>query len=205
MDQPTTDPSSFPAGPSSPPPRRRRRQEDLVDPQGTDSYAQFNPPRPPRNPARNASYDPLDGETGTFLSGHDDDDEDIDDTAHGDAIGSYGRLDQEEYTGPTDFAFHSRSYDDEDAALQAALKASMEDLPPDWEAPVLEPKEKPIEKRAPAPVAAPEPVPEPPAPAQAELAGGSRFKEELDDEDEEPTEQLSPGESISLSQREALT
>jgi hypothetical protein len=67
-------------------------------PQGTDSYAQFNPPRPPRNPARNASYDPLDGETGTFLSGHDDDDEDIDDTAHGDAIGSYGRLDQEEYT-----------------------------------------------------------------------------------------------------------
>ncbi|WVR00244.1 hypothetical protein IAU59_007386 [Kwoniella sp. CBS 9459] len=46
------------------------------------------------------------------------------------------------YSGPTDFQFHSRSYDDEDEALQAALKASMMDLPPGWEAPPeLPPKE----------------------------------------------------------------
>ncbi|WVF73055.1 hypothetical protein IAT40_007873 [Kwoniella sp. CBS 6097] len=55
------------------------------------------------------------------------------------------------YSGPTDFQFQSRSYDDEDAALQAALKASMMDLPEGWEAPPeLPPKasEKPILKPA---------------------------------------------------------
>lgn len=185
-DQPTVDPSSA-AGPSSPPVRRKKRQEDLVDPAATDSYAQYQPPRPPRNPARTASgQDVLDGQTGAFLS-NDDDEESVN---HEDAIGSYRR--EPAYAGPTDFAFQSRSYDDEDAALQAALKASMEDLPPGWEAPELKPKEKPIQRKASVPV-----VPSPPVaqPAAEETASGSRFREEIEDDDDEPIEQLTAGKS----------
>lgn len=50
--------------------------------------------------------------------------------------------------GPTDFAMQSRSYDDEDEALQAALKASMQDLPADWKAPENKPVREPISRAA---------------------------------------------------------
>jgi ataxin-3 len=100
----------------------------------------------------------------------------------------------EEYGGPMDFAFQSRSYDDEDAALQAALKASMDDLPPGWVAPVFEENpvaRKPSQSSAPAPAAV----------APPGLSAQNRDEEiEEDDEVDEPqVEELSPGESARLS------
>ena len=189
-DQPTVDPSSIspPAGPSSPAARRRRRQEDLTD-NVLDENAQTPPIRPPRNSARIPSRDPLEDETGTFPQDPDvpvDDDEELDDNDVTDADmhhargGTYGAM---------DFAFQSRSYDDEDAALQAALKASMDDVPKDWVAPVLEPKEKPIVKKPKAPPAQPAPPATiDTAPISSTVSGpasGSKFTEELDDEEEE--------------------
>lgn len=226
-DQPTVDPHNLPEsspGPSDPfaeqdrnnfraqttsASRRRRRQEDLAAPPTTsDPYAQFQPPRPARNPPRAHSSPPpadvLDGQTGAFQYDDDDDDEQLDADHDApredyDRIGSY-RREEQEYGGPTDFQYTSRSYDDEDAALQAALKASMDDLPEGWVAPVWE--EKKAQKQeapaqaAPAPTAAP--VLDPPV---EDTGAGSKFKEEIeDDDDDEPTEQLSAGEQFSLGQ-----
>jgi ataxin-3 len=144
--------------------------------------------------AHGRNADILDGQIGTF--GADDlDDEDLESQEDVDAIGSYR---PEAYDAPMDFAHHSRSYDDEDAALQAALKASMDDLPPDWVAPVLPPKDKPIQKRPlPTPATAPSPSPATAEqPASAGLAHGSRFKEEIEeDDDDAPAEEFSPGRS----------
>lgn len=192
-DQPTVDPSSISniAGPSSPPARRRKRQEDLLDPEPHHTLS-GQPARPPRNPARNPSADILDNQTGTFAT-DDQDDEELDDET--DAIGSYRRV--EDYAAPMDFAQHSRSYDDEDAALQAALKASMDDLPADWVPPKLEPKEKPIEKRPlPSPAAPAPAISTAGVPAVSGPASGSKFKEEIEDDDDAPVEELSPGESF---------
>lgn len=94
------------------------------------------------------------------------------------------------YAGPTDFAFNSRSYDDEDEALQAALKASMQGLPDDFVMPELKPISQPSilkPKPNPPPQAPPVPEPEP-----------ERVVEEEDDEiedydDDEPAKSLSPG------------
>lgn len=197
-DQPTVDPSSAAQsssapGPSSPPARRQKRQPDLIDPDASDT-SPTHPVRPPRNPARHSgqsSRDVLDDQTGTFPT-DDAEDEELDDDI--DAIGSYRQV--ENYAGPMDFTQHSRSYDDEDAALQAALKASMDDLPPDWVAPKLEPKEKPIQKRPlPTPAAAAPIATVPSVQSDSAGAGGSKFKEELEEDDEVPVEELSPGES----------
>lgn len=153
FDQPTVDPSSLPssAGPSSPPARRRKRQEDLIptSPEASGSL----PPRPPRrnypsNPGPEQGMEFDMDPTGEISEHH---------LAGPDAIGSidpFGNEDAEDghghrnYGGPTDFSFQSRSYDDEDAALQAALKASMADLPPGWVAPELKPKEQPIRRES---------------------------------------------------------
>lgn len=226
-DQPSVDPNSAPsppAGPSnsnlpSPPARRRRRQEDLdlgAHDEG-DAFAQYHPPRPPRNPARTSSasaaavaaVDPLDGQTGTF--GQEDDDEELDDQEEDyDRIGSHRPYE----AAPMDFQFHSRSYDDEDEALQAALKASMDDLPPGWQAPKIEEKTirrdsstraTPIQSFTSPPPPVLSPVPTGPPPLAMPLPGhpvareapasGSRFKEEVA-EDDEPVEQLTAGESL---------
>lgn len=150
-DQPTVDPASLPsqAGPSSPPSRRTRRQEDLA-PTSPDHEAL--PTRPARREARRPSaqnqpsndydeeissdefdMDPT-GETGSRPPGR----------------GHYDPMMNESagFAGPTDFAMQSRSYDDEDEALQAALKASMQDLPPDWKAPEVKPVRAPISRAA---------------------------------------------------------
>lgn len=227
-DQPTVDPNTAPspsAGPSnsnlpSPPARRRRRQEDLdfAGHDESDAFAQYHPPRPPRNPARTGSAnaavaapDPLEGQTGTF--GQEDDDEELDDEEDDyDRIGS-----QRPYAPtPTDFQYHSRSYDDEDEALQAALKASMDDLPPGWQPPKIEAKTikrdsstrvTPVQSLTSPPPPVLSPVPTAPPPLTRPLPGqpvardgpvsGSRFKEEVA-EGEEPVEQLSAGQSILL-------
>ncbi|ORX40651.1 Josephin-domain-containing protein [Kockovaella imperatae] len=83
-----------------------------------------------------------------------------------------------------DFTQHQRDYDDEDAALQAALRASMEDIPSDWVAPTLQPKTAPkkaemIHKE---PVSAPPQAEEEPEP------------EGEDETNELEPEELSPGE-----------
>ena len=209
--------------PTTPPSRRRRRQEDLdlqASPSASDPYAQFQPPRPPRNPLRTHSSPPpdvLDGQTGAFQyddDEYDDAQEEIDDDENErgenggrgrgetyDRIGAY-RHEEENYGGPTDFQYTSRSYDDEDAALQAALKASMDDLPQGWVAPVWE--EKKVQKQTAAiPTAVPAVVPSGGDTGRSGFEGekgktesvtGSKFKEELDeDDDDEPTEQLSAG------------
>ncbi|KAK4689848.1 Ataxin-3, partial [Tremellales sp. Uapishka_1] len=103
------------------------------------------------------------------------------------------RDEDEFYSGPVDFQHHARSYDDEDADLQAALKASMDDVPKGWVAPVI--PEKKMEKKTRAPALAPGPTPVVDE-TQVELpASGSKFREEMDeDDDDAPTEVLSPEE-----------
>lgn len=102
---------------------------------------------------------------------------------------------QQFYAGPTDFAYHNRSYDDEDEALQAALKASMADLPPDFVLPELKPKEplpRPAGSVSPPtlPTQAPEPVPD-----DEEYATAEEEEEEIEeDDDDAPAQELSPGE-----------
>ena len=212
----TDEPSDSAAHADAAPPRRRRRQEDL---QPTDLLADdpFNqpfasgsrPPRPPKSTARTASGELQSAAQAedVFAAGldptgldADDDDNDIyqdaDEEIPDDEITAHGRrrFEEEAYTGPMDFAYHSRSYDDEDEALQAALKASMEDLPEGWVAPEI--KDPPLPKRpaekqavsvsAPAPV----PAPAPTAPAQADK---TELVEE-DDDDDEPAETLTAGE-----------
>ena len=157
--------------------------------------------------------DVLEDENGTFPAMHEDgeqgerdgrdgdeqdyeNDEQLDEHDLDREMPSY-RAREHTYGGPTDFAFHSRSYDDEDEALQAALKASMDDLPPDWVAPPAEPKEqvnKKVPKKA-APVLEPvvtEAVAQRPA-IESPGVGGSKFKEEIEDDDD-VQEVLSPSE-----------
>ena len=82
-------------------------------------------------------------------TGEDNGDDDEEFRAGGELRTSDGRQ-----PGPMDFSEHQRDYDDEDAALQAALKASMEDIPSDWVAPTLQnakpmkPTAEPVAKTA---------------------------------------------------------
>lgn len=136
-------------------------------------------------------------------------DEDEDEELDEDVFGPVGGMDirgsgagagaHEEYGGPTDFAFQSRSYDDEDAALQAALKASMDDLPPGWVAPVFEEKpvaRKPSQSDRVSPPVTSTSATAPPAVAPPGPSAQNKNEdiEEDDDVDEPPLEELSPGE-----------
>jgi len=198
-DEPTVDEAmSPPAGPSSPPPRRRKRQEDLL---ASHVPALGQPIGSEGNQTRTTTYprDLMDDENGTFPADQDMDDngEERDLEDEEDPV-SYRALQEQMYSGPTDFIHTSRSYDDEDAALQAALKASMDDLPADW---VSKPKPtERVSKKTSPKKAAPAPPPietKQPAPVQAVTssgAAGSKFKEELEVDDEDvQTEPLSAG------------
>ncbi|KAK8853172.1 hypothetical protein IAR55_003873 [Kwoniella newhampshirensis] len=218
-DQPTIDfPTSFPAGPSSPPARRRKRQEDLVplDPliAAEANEDEFTRPVPTRSrqsssrstPAQAPQADIFDSENFP-LAGQDtgEDEEILSEEADGPSSHiQHGRAEMmSSYNGPTDFAFNSRSYDDEDEALQQALKASMMDLPPDWVSPELGPKEeeKPVLKSPPpAPIsAAVRWAPKDEGPSKKEEVKKDEVNEDDDDDDEEeeedgPAEVLSPEE-----------
>ncbi|OWZ76521.1 ataxin-3 [Cryptococcus neoformans Tu401-1] len=143
------DTTTVDAGPSSSPPRppRRRRQPDLSsDPTEVvdDPYARPAPSRSRQSSSRSnpAQYQAVG-----------DDEDDIFDQTHG-IPSHYDETPTDEnvnddfemshsrpYAGTMDFQFQSRSYDDEDEALQAALKASMADLPEGWEMPdILKPE-----------------------------------------------------------------
>ena len=122
----------------------------------------------------------------------------------------------------TDFQQHSRSYDDEDAALQAALRASMEDVPEGWVAPDLQPK-KASARKLPDTPAAPSSTGTQGAPAAPQLASANtgvpeartptpawrvageqpvapkNAEEAPGEEVGSPVEELSPGQSMPLS------
>lgn len=135
-------------GPSSSPPRpRQRRQPDLSsDPTEVidDPYVQPAPSRSRQLSSRSDHVQPqatgddegdIFDQTQGIPSHHDEtaDDENVDD--------DFEMNHSRPYTGAMDFQFQSRSYDDEDEALQAALKASMADLPEGWEMPdILKPE-----------------------------------------------------------------
>lgn len=114
------------------------------------------------------------------------------------------------FDAPTDFKYHNRSYDDEDEALQAALKASMADLPPGFEMPELQPlKPAPVKKQSqPAPekktapaTRAPEPVAESsrtterwrPAEPSEDALQDAPPDTVTEEDDEEPVQELTPG------------
>lgn len=110
---------------------------------------------------------------------------------------------------PSDFKYHNRSYDDEDEALQAALKASMADLPPGFEMPELKPLNPvPVKKTQPAPEkkasssSAPEPRAESSRTATQRWRPAEPSEDALQDappdtvteeDDEEPVQELTPG------------
>lgn len=205
-DQPTVDAASLPqAGPSSPPARRTKRQEDLapVSPNQDGVYPASSGRRRLRAPGTSAQY-----------TEGDDDDEEIDSddfdmdptgepTARPRAREHYDPIMDEDAhqsgSGPMDFAMQSRSYDDEDEALQAALKASMQDLPADWKAPEVKPVRDPVSRAAERIKAANEK-------AQAAMNREKKLRQEHEEEErkkaaqeeeeeekEEKVEDLSPG------------
>lgn len=95
------------------------------------------------------------------------------------------------YGGPTDFQYNTRSYDDEDEALQAALRASMEDLPEDYVMPELPPLNAPPPRREATP---PQQEVAPEAPSPAPAASETRESSIAEDTDDEPAAEPSPGE-----------
>ncbi|WWD19589.1 hypothetical protein CI109_104050 [Kwoniella shandongensis] len=221
-DQPTVDyPISSSAGPSSPPARRRKRQEDIVPLDSTiaaevhqDEFIRPVPGRSRQSSSRSTpAQQPDIFDTENFPLGDEgqDDNQEILTDEEETSNFQHGRAEMEalaaasaSYTGPTDFAFNSRSYDDEDEALQQALKASMMDLPSDWVAPELGPKE--TEKsalRSPPPSATTAPAVAAPvnwAPKQETTATQTQTRTqqeegmEEDGDEAEPTEVLSPEE-----------
>jgi ataxin-3 len=198
-DEPTVDASSLPAqaGPSSPPARRNRRQEDL-EPQSPDSEA--FPTEPVRRPSRNAPQGNVDYDEEISS---DDFEMDMDPTGQPTSRSARANqydpiMNEAEQAGPSDFTFQSRSYDDEDQALQAALKASMEDLPADWKAPEPKPVRKSITSAADRMKAAQDKAQaalkrESDLRAEVEAEEKKRQKEAEEDDDEEKLEDLSPG------------
>jgi ataxin-3 len=198
-DVPTVDASSLPAqaGPSSPPARRNRRQEDL-EPQSPDSEA--FPTEPVRRPSRNAPQGNLDYDEEISS---DDFEMDMDPTGQPTSRSARANqydpiMNEAEPAGPSDFTFQSRSYDDEDQALQAALKASMEDLPADWKAPEPKPVRKSITSAADRMKAAQDKAQaalkrESDLRAEVEAEEKKRQKEAKEEDEEEKLEDLSPG------------
>ncbi|WVQ72513.1 hypothetical protein IAR50_002070 [Cryptococcus sp. DSM 104548] len=233
-DRTTVDPDVQPsAGPSSPPAPargsgRRRRQPDLSSDGIEDIDDPFAAPPPPSRSRQTSSRShTVKGEDDIFSNVHgvlqessnnhsstrqepisiddsdeqEDQDEELDDDFEMLGAGGAGG-----YTGPTDFQQHARSYDDEDAALQAALKASMADVPQGWELPDMW-KEGQAGTRsgtgsAPSMAAPADPAPAPAQqPAQPwsvrqdEAAPAQEQKDEVeDDDDDEPAEEVSPEE-----------
>jgi len=198
-DEPTVDASSLPAqaGPSSPPARRNRRQEDL-EPQSPDSEA--FPTEPVRRPSRNVPQGNLDYDEDISS---DDYEMDMDPTGQPTSRSARANqydpiVNEAEPVGPSDFTFQSRSYDDEDQALQAALKASMEDLPADWKAPEPKPVRKSITSAADRMKAAQDKAQaalkrESDLRAEVEAEEKKRQKEAEEEDEEEKLEDLSPG------------
>jgi ataxin-3 len=126
-----------------------------------------------------------------------DDDEELDDDipSRSYAAHNFGAHNFGGYGGPTDFQYNNRSYDDEDEALQAALRASMEDVPDGYVMPELAPIHPPPPPRVSPPqeAAAPVAVPEPPSPTP--VRSESREDSIIEDtDDDEPAHEPSPGE-----------
>ncbi|WWC91646.1 uncharacterized protein L201_006592 [Kwoniella dendrophila CBS 6074] len=211
------------AGPSSPPQssRRRRRQEDLVpeDVDESDIYSKpgitrsrqlSNKSTPKINATKPDDADIFDNQTFPLDQNQNDNDDDESinsEEAEGVPRNRYGQQQEDlfghesgydrdhGYSGPTDFQFNSRSYDDEDEALQAALKASMNDLPPNWKPPPeLPPKlETPVLKSPEPTTANQQPLSEIPQ-KKVEDNQDIIVDDDSDDEDDKPAHEPSPDE-----------
>ena len=137
----------------------------------------------------------------------DEDDEEIDEV-NAEGRGGAGEDDEFE-AGPTDFVYHSRDYDDEDAAFQAALRASMEDVPQGWVAPDLKPQVPPPMRKSSSTDQKPLEIPiqasgqnaadamaavQSPTENKSDVAAGSKPKSEVEEvEDDTPAEAISAG------------
>lgn len=160
---------------------------------GSHPSSRARTPRP-RGSGRHHDHDVFEGDAAMLNElDHDElgQDEELDEELDEEEmpVGRHGAMGM--YGGPVDFAFQSRSYDDEDEALQLALKASMEGLPQDFVMPELKPIQPPSILRSPPLQAAPVA----PAPELAKLDNDDAELEELEeDDDDEPAKALSPGE-----------
>lgn len=116
-----------------------------------------------------------------------DDDEELDDDEEAYHMAS----EQAAFNQPSDFQYQHRSYDDEDEALQAALRASMEDVPDGYVMPELAPKDavvRPARRQTP-----PLTIPEPEAVASAPVTPAKSTNTVDDDDSEEPAKEPSAG------------
>lgn len=194
--------------------RRRRRQEDpsseIVDEQdmlpGSGAQTPGSASRSKRKD-KSKKRDVMDEALDRHAANDYEEDEELDD----DEEDLYHDAPAFEHPpeGPSDFKYHNRSYDDEDEALQAALKASMADIPVGFEMPELKPLNPvPVKKSAQAVPEKPSsaPVPEPRAESSRVATERWRPAEPSEDtpqnappdtvteeDDEEPVQELSPG------------
>ncbi|RXK36993.1 hypothetical protein M231_05757 [Tremella mesenterica] len=180
---PSSPPIAAPPGPSRPPPR----EQDLF-PETLEEMIPSPSPAPRSRPQPQPAsrlFDPLQ------TPEEEEEDEEVDET----------------YMVPMDFRHDNRRYDDEDQALQAALRASMEDLPEGWEAPKLDIKPIPRKPSLPAipsgvGVSSPPALPATtvsPNPVTGKVPETAKDKSEtepviVEDEDDGPTEDISPEE-----------
>ncbi|BEJ13536.1 hypothetical protein CspHIS471_0307100 [Cutaneotrichosporon sp. HIS471] len=173
--------------------RRRRRQEDLTSDgvEEQDLLPGSYPGSGSRTPQPSRSYVEV-----AASGAPDDEDEELDTDI---PSSSYAGLNLDAlnygmYGGVTDFQFNNRSYDDEDEALQAALRASMEDVPDGYVMPELSPLNavpppRPSAQQPDPPVAAPE------APSPAPVPSETHEDSIMDDtDDDEPAHEPSPEE-----------
>ncbi|CAK9783282.1 Josephin-domain-containing protein [Cutaneotrichosporon oleaginosum] len=172
--------------------RRRRRQEDLTsDGVGAvDLVPGSYPGSGSRTPQPSRSY----VEVAASGAGPDEDEEldEVDNAPSSSHAGAHNFPGM--YGGPTDFQYHNRSYDDEDEALQAALRASMEDVPDGYVMPELAPLSA-IPPRASPPLPTPPPVAAPAAPSPSPLRSATREDSIIEDtDDDEPAHEPSPEE-----------
>ncbi|WVO12515.1 hypothetical protein L204_100115 [Cryptococcus depauperatus] len=181
--------SSGTAGPSSPPRPRKKRQADLPSDHVEivhDPYSQSSPSCSHQLPSRsnpNLETDVFDNIYA--IPSNDNNDNQEGSVAEDEIIDSNFGINPHSYSGPTDFQFQSRSYDDEDKALQAALKASMADLPEGWVAPDIKQESTSLisktSQEAPVPI-----TPTPPIPESSPIVKNDK----LEDDDDLPAEEL---------------
>ncbi|TFY76350.1 hypothetical protein EWM64_g7663 [Hericium alpestre] len=97
---------------------------------------------------------------------------------------------QQPWAGPG----HERVYDDDDAELQAALRASLETMPPEFRIPDTPPPAAPVAPPVPAPTAAQRPV----EPVEVEADQPSTPGAETDTETEGEGEAVQEEEAVSM-------
>ena len=221
-DQPSVDPSSITppaaelADPISDPASSSRRRRHQQAPEDSHAELEDELMHVESAPVPSRSRGPAEPVAVWQTGDENEDDEDEDLRSEAALRPGYGEPREQ-----MDFSAHQRDYDDEDAALQAALKASMEDIPSDWVAPPLQTSKPAKPSRAAVdPVAREQSIPAKNGSKMAQGTGGgeevmttapsgetkqadravparkaSKFTEEITEDDDAPEEALSPGQS----------